>query len=71
MVPEYWLEADAWFEAIPIEDGYDDLGASMAMLCYCRLDYFKTMTIYGGSGDDRVCETSGGSRTVSATSVGE
>lgn len=32
-VLEYWLEEEAWFEAIPIDDGYEDLEASMAMLC--------------------------------------
>lgn len=38
-LPEYWLEPEAWFEAMPIDDGYADLGASIAMLSRCGLNY--------------------------------
>lgn len=31
-VLEYWLDEEAWFEPIPIDDGYEDLEASMAMV---------------------------------------
>ena len=31
-VLEYWLEEEAWFEPIPIDDGYGVLDASMAMV---------------------------------------
>lgn len=38
-LPEYWLEPAAWFEATPMDDGYADFGASIAMLLRCGLYY--------------------------------
>lgn len=29
---EYWLEEGGWVEPIPMEDGYEDLEASMVIL---------------------------------------
>ena len=31
-VLEYWLEDEAWVDPIPMDDGYEDLEASMAMV---------------------------------------